>query len=94
MSKQVGMSRNISLDYLDKTVELMKDEDDFEKVKDDLKEYIGLHIDTATNTRKTVSILSNIWLEDDEKNRSIKSILRWYDIQYFIIYFPFSNWFD
>lgn len=76
MSKQVGMSRNISLDYLDKTVELMKDEDDFEKVKDDLKEYIGLHIDTATNTRKTVSILSNIWLEDDEKNRSIKAYAR------------------
>ncbi len=24
MSKQVGMSRNISLDYLDKTIELMK----------------------------------------------------------------------
>ncbi|MDY0257236.1 hypothetical protein [Gudongella oleilytica] len=76
MSRQVGMSRNISLDYLDKTVELMKDEDDFEKVKDDLKEYIGLHIDTATNTRKTVSILSNIWLEDDEKNRSIKAYAR------------------
>ena len=73
MSKQVGMSRNISLDYLDKTVELMKDEDDFEKVKDDLKEHIGLYIDDKTNIRKTVSILSNIWLEDDEKNRSIKA---------------------
>ena len=31
MSKQVGMSRNISLDYLDKTIEFMENEDDFEK---------------------------------------------------------------
>lgn len=72
MSKQVGMSRNISLDYLDKTIELMKNEDDFEKIREDLRGYIGLYIDDNTNIRKTANILSNIWLEDDEENRNIK----------------------
>ena len=76
MSKQVGMSRNISLDYLDKTIELMKNEDDYEKIKINLREYIALHIDAAINIRKTVSILSNIWLEDDEENRNIKDYAR------------------
>ena len=45
MSKQVGMSRNISLDYLNKTIEFMEIEDDFEKVRENLREYIGLYID-------------------------------------------------
>lgn len=76
MSKQVGMSRNISLDYLDKTIELMKNEDDFEKIREDLREYIGLYIDDNTNIRKTANILSNIWLEDDEENRNIKGYAR------------------
>jgi len=76
MSKQVGMSRNISLDYLDKTIELMENEDDFEKIREDLREYIGLYIDDNTNIRKTANILSNIWLEDDEENRNIKAYAR------------------
>ena len=76
MSKQVGMSRNISLDYLDKTIELMENEDDFEKIREDLREYIGLYIDDNTNIRKTANILSNIWLEDDEENRNIKGYAR------------------
>jgi methionine synthase II (cobalamin-independent) len=76
MSKQVGMSRNISLDYLDKTIELMKNEDDIERIREDLREYIGLYIDDNTNIRKTANILSNIWLEDDEENRNIKDYAR------------------
>ncbi|MGO1372534.1 MAG: hypothetical protein ACTHVE_11885 [Senegalia sp. (in: firmicutes)] len=76
MSKQVGMSRNISLDYLNKTIELMNIEDNYEKVKMDLREYIGLYIEDKTNIRKTVNILSNIWLEDEHKNRKIKDYAR------------------
>lgn len=76
MSKQVGMSRNISLDYLNKTIELMENEDDFEKIKEDLREYIGLYIDDNTNIRKTANILSNIWLEEDDENKNIKDYAR------------------
>lgn len=76
MSKQVGMSRNISLDYLNKTIELMKNEDDIERIREDLRGYIGLYINDNTNIRKTANILSNIWLEDDEDNRNIKDYAR------------------
>ena len=76
MSKQVGMSRNISLDYLNKTIEFMEIEDDFEKVRENLREYIGLYINDDTNIRKTANILSSIWLEDDKENKRIKDYAR------------------
>lgn len=76
MNKQVGMSRNISLEYLNKTIELMENEDDLKKIKEYLRQYIGLYIDDNTNIRKTVNILFNIWFEEDVENKNIKDYAR------------------
>lgn len=76
MSKLVGMSRNINEDYLDKVIELMNEDDDFEFVKKGLQEYISLQIQTKINIRKTVSILMNIWILDTEENKKIKDYAR------------------
>ena len=76
MSRLVGMSRDINLDYLNKTIEVMNEVDDLEIVKSELKDYISLHIDAKINVRKTVSILMNIWFLDSEKDRRIKEYAR------------------
>lgn len=76
LTKQIGMSRNISLDYLDKTVDLMNTEVDFAKVRRELKKFMAHHIDTATNRRKTVNILNNIWLKDTVNDKKIKDYAR------------------
>jgi len=76
MSKQVGMSRNITLGYLNKVIELMNTEDDPSLIKESLQEHISFYIQDKTNINKTVSILTNIWLLDTDDNKSIKTYAR------------------
>lgn len=76
MSKQVGMSRNITLEYLNKVIELMNTEDTQSLIKESLQEHISCYIQDKTNISKTVNILANIWLSDKDDNRSIKKYAR------------------
>jgi hypothetical protein len=76
MSKQVGMSRNITLEYLNKVIELMNTEDDTRLIKESLQDHLSVYIQDKTNLNKTVNILSNIWLLDADDNKSIKAYAR------------------
>lgn len=73
MSRSVGMSRNINLDYLNKIVELMNSNQEGKIIKSELQEYISFYIQDKTNLSKTVNILMNIWISEDESSRVIKN---------------------
>jgi len=72
MGKIVGMSRNIKLEWLDKTAELVREYTDEQKIKEQLNEYLAFYISSPTNLRKTREILLNIWVRN--KNFNIKKI--------------------
>lgn len=76
MSKQVGMSRNITIEYLNKVIELMNTEDDMSLIKEALQDHISFYIQDKTNINKTVNILTNIWLLDTDNNKNIKAYAR------------------
>lgn len=76
MSKQVGMSRNITLEYLNKVIELMNTEEDQGLIKESLQEHISFYIQDKTNINKTVNILTNIWISDTDDNKRIKTYAR------------------
>ncbi len=62
MSKMVGMSRDVNIEWLNKAVEIIKDTRDEKEVKEMLNDYLSLYITSPTNLRKTRDILMNIWL--------------------------------
>lgn len=64
MSEMVGLSRNLKIKWLNKTVELLAEnlsEDDF---KSRLNDYLGFEIKSPTNVRKTRELMMNIWYYD------------------------------
>ena len=61
MAKMVGLSRAIKTEWLSKTVELVSQTTDEQKIKDSLNEYLSFEIQSPTNLRKTREILINIW---------------------------------
>ncbi len=74
MSKVIGMSRNINLDWLNETANLVLTEKSEIEIKEALNEYLGFIINSPTNLRKTREILMNIWVRIDEKNLAIKKL--------------------
>lgn len=62
MSRIVGLSRAIKLEWLDKTVELVIQGDDEGTIKEKLNEYLAFEINSAVNLRKTREILLNVWV--------------------------------
>lgn len=68
MSKIVGMSRNIKLEWLDKTAELVREHSDEQEIKEQLNEYLSFYISSPTNLRKTREILLNIWVRNSNDN--------------------------
>lgn len=72
MSKTIGMSRNIKLEWLNKTAELVLQSLDEKTIKEQLNEYLSLYISSPTNLRKTREILLNIWVRDFNKNYIIR----------------------
>src|SRR5574344_2172585 len=72
MAKMIGLSRNIKMSWLNKTVDLLSDnlnEDDFKK---QLNEYLGFEIKSETNIRKTREILMHIWYYDNPETSSLR----------------------
>ncbi len=62
MAKMVGLSRNIKLRWLDKTVEFVLENKSEEEIKEELNDYLSYEIKSKDNLRKTREILLNIWV--------------------------------
>jgi hypothetical protein len=62
MSKTISLSRSITPDYLDMTVEIYSNTSDIEEIKTKINEYLSGHIESSTNLRKTREILLNTWV--------------------------------
>lgn len=73
MAKMVGLSRNIKIMWLNKTVELINEGLSTEDIKKQLNDYLSFEINSPTNLRKTREILLNIWVYDGEVTSNIRS---------------------
>ncbi len=70
MSKIVGISRNIKLDWLNKVADLAIELSDEKEIKIQLNEYLASYINSPTNLRKTREILMNIWVRSQKDNEA------------------------
>lgn len=73
MAKMVGLSRNLKLQWLNKTVELYTAGLNEAEIKEQLNEYLSFEISSPTNLRKTREILMNIWVYENELSKNVKS---------------------
>ena len=73
MTKMVGLSRNLKLQWLNKVVELVLEGHTEQEIKDQLNEYLNFEIESPTNTRTTRENLMNIWVYDNELSSKIKA---------------------
>jgi len=64
MSKMIGLSRKVKLQWLDKTVELALQDLSTQDIHDKLNEYLSFEISSPTVLRKTREILMNVWIYD------------------------------
>lgn len=74
MSKIVGMSRNINLDYLNEVATLFLSGKPESEIKEILNEYLALFINSSTNIRKTREILLKIWVRDIQSMEEAKGL--------------------
>ncbi|MGD9567046.1 MAG: hypothetical protein AB7V48_01790 [Sedimentibacter sp.] len=74
MSKIIGMSRNIKLEWLNKVADLYITGKIEAEIKDDLNEYLSFEIESPTNLRKSREILMNIWVENIEGTEMAKDL--------------------
>jgi len=63
MSKIVGLSRAIKLEWLNKTAELVLSGNDEATIKETLNEYLSFEISSPDNLRKTREILMTVWVK-------------------------------
>lgn len=73
MAKLVGLSRNLKLAWLNKTVELVSSDLTSNEIKEKLNEYLSFEISSPTNIRKTREILMYIWYYDNEYTEKLRS---------------------
>lgn len=82
MAKMVGLSRNIKMPWLRRTVELCRENISESEFKDQLNEYLSFEIKSSTNLRKTREILMHIWYypdpEIDELREEAKQLIAQY----------------
>lgn len=74
MTKQIGFSRPIKLAWLDKTVELVSRNLSVEEIRNELREYLSYEITSKVNIRKTVTILTNIWVNKPKSLEFMKKL--------------------
>lgn len=68
MAKTVGLSRKITLQWLNKAVELCEANLTEEEYKSKMNEYLSFEIGSPTNLRKTREILMRLWFYEDDQN--------------------------
>ncbi len=69
MSRAVGLSRPIKIEWLDKTIELINENKNENEISDELHEYLSYEIKDKTNLNKTRSSLLKTWVKvaDEDK---------------------------
>ena len=72
MARLIGLSRNLKLQWLNKTVELILEGLTESEIKEQLNEYLRFEIASPTNIRKTREILMNIWVYENDYSRRFK----------------------
>lgn len=65
MAKMVGLSRKITLGWLNKAAEFYMEREKDTDVKKQLSDYLSFEISSATNLRKTTAILLHVWCFED-----------------------------
>ena len=73
MAKSIGFSRNIKIEWLDKTVELVKSDKTNGEISEELLKYLSYEIGDKTNLHKTRNILINIWANPSDESFKIRS---------------------
>ena len=80
MAKVVGLSRPIKIEWLNKTVELIKQGKTINNISKELKFYLSFEIKDETNLNKTRSSLMKIWVKTPLKYEKLKEYaLKIYD---------------
>jgi len=74
MAKSIGFSRFLRIEWLDKTVELIKSGESNKDISNELLSYLSLEINDKTNLLKTRNILMNIWVIPTENTLHIKEL--------------------
>lgn len=74
MTKMIGLSRPIKLEWLDKTVELILERKTKDEISEELKFYLSFEIKDKTNLYKTRSSLLNIWVRTPDEFQEIKDL--------------------
>lgn len=74
MAKMVGLSRPIKLEWLNKTVELIKLGKTEAEISKELKDYLSYEIKDETNLVKTKSSLMKIWVKTPDELSKIRAL--------------------
>lgn len=72
MAKMVGYACSIKLQWLNKAVQLIKENLEETEYKEKMNEYLAFEIDSPTRLRKTREILMNVWYYDTEEITPIR----------------------
>jgi len=72
MGKMVGLSRNLKMTWLNKSVELLSENLSEAEYKDKLNEYLSFEIKSPTNLRKTREILMNLWYYENPETQVLR----------------------
>lgn len=90
MAKMVGLSRNIKLSWLNRTVDFLQEELSENEIRENLNDYLSFEIKSPTNLRKTREILMTIWVYENEYSTRIKdaalALFRQYPDQALVIH--------
>lgn len=73
MGKMVGLSRNLKMTWLNKSVELLSENLSEAEYKDKLNEYLSFEIKSPTNLRKTREILMNLWYYENPETQVLRT---------------------
>lgn len=76
MGKMVGLSRNLKMTWLNKSVELLSENLPEAEYKDKLNEYLSFEIKSPTNLRKTRDILMNLWYYENLETQTLRTQAR------------------
>ena len=74
MAKMVGLSRNLKVTWLNKSVELISSGMSEKDIKEHLNDYLGYEIKSAINVRKTREILMHIWYYESATTDKLRPI--------------------
>ena len=66
MTKNIGLSQKIKLEWLNEMISMLLSKADEKQIKEHLDDYFSYEIKSETNSRKTKTILMNIWLGKDK----------------------------